>query len=286
MSGIASGSASELGQRRAKLRALRSERFFQMCWQTLGVSGLAAASVWAISQPAWVIHQPEQISVFGNKFLSSETIRSLLPMKYPQSLLSVQPQEIAQKLETAAPIAKATVHRHLFPPGLTVHIKERYPVAIAQLSQGALDAKQKDSGNSTSLIVGVLDENGWWTPLKNYTALQQTIPLPSLKVIGNPSNYRENWPQLYQTLSQSPVKVSEVDWQDSGNVILKTEIGTVHLGPYSSKFDEQLQVIDRMRQLPKHPRYSQIAYIDLKNPQSPAIKLQPGKIQPPAAKSP
>ncbi|HEY9809805.1 MAG TPA: FtsQ-type POTRA domain-containing protein [Halomicronema sp.] len=284
MSGIASGSPSELEleQRRAKLRALRSERFFQLCWQTIGVSGLAAASVWAISQPAWVIHQPEQIIIKGNQFLSGETIRSLLPVKYPQSLLSVQPQQIAQKLEGAAPIAKATVNRHLFPPGLTVHIKERYPVAIAQLSQGALlDSKQQDTSN-----VGILDENGWWTPLKNYTALQKTLPLPSLKVIGNPSLYRENWPELYQTLSQSPVKVSEIDWQDPGNLILKTEIGTVHLGPYSNKFDQQLQVIDRMRQLPKHPRYTQIAYIDLKNPQSPAIKLQPGKTQSPTPKSP
>lgn len=281
MAGIASGSARELAQRRAKLRALRSERFFQLCWQTLGVTSLAAASVWAISQPAWVLHQPEQIAVFGNQFLSSETIRSLLPVKYPQSLLSVQPQEIAQKLEIAAPIAKATVNRHLFPPGLTVHIKERYPVAIAQLSPGSLDPKQQDSGN-----IGILDENGWWTPLKNYTALQQTIPLPSLKVIGNPSHYRENWPQVYQMLSQSPVKVSELDWQDPGNLILKTEIGTVHLGPYSPKFEEQLEAIDRMRQLPAHPRYSQIAYIDLQNPQSPAIKLQTGKTQPKAAKSP
>jgi cell division protein FtsQ len=67
--------------------------------------------------------------------------------------------------------------------------------------------------------------------------------------------------------------VFEVDWQNPGNLILTTELGAVHLGPYSSRIAEQLTVLDKMRQLPKQLDLSQIAYIDLKNPTSPMIHI-------------
>lgn len=291
MASFSSVSQSELGKRRKELRRSRKVKFFQRCWQTIAVSCLAGGLIWVSTRPGWVIYEPEQVEIEGNQFLSAQTVRSLLPLKYPQSLMRLQPQAIAEKLESAAPIAKATVTRHLLPAGLTVRVKERYPVALSQLTtpgepvpnpkavKPAADAIAPKPETASNL--GVLDKNGWWTPLKSYTSLDRTLPLPTLKVIGNPDLYRNDWPSLYQELSRSPVKVSEIDWQDPANLILKTELGTVHLGPYSSKFAAQLGALDKMRQLPKHPRYSQIDYIDLKNPQSPAIKVQSAKVPAP-----
>ncbi|MEQ8957911.1 MAG: cell division protein FtsQ/DivIB, partial [Coleofasciculus sp. C2-GNP5-27] len=48
----------------------------------------------------------------------------------------------------------------------------------------------------------------------------------------------------------------------------------VHLGPDSSQLAEQLAVLDRMRQLPTQLQPSQIAYIDLKNPDRPVIQMK------------
>lgn len=276
MDSIASVSQSELGLRRKQLQRARRRRVLQVCWQTLTAGTLAWGLVWVTCRPAWVIHQPEQVVIEGNQLLSAGTIRSLLPISYPQSLLRLQPEVMAKQLESQAPIAKAAVRRHLFPAGLVVTVKERYPVALTVPAASGPLASPSDPSRS-----GVLDENGWWVPLQNYTSLERSLQLPRLKVIGNPDQYRHEWPPLYEAVSRSPVKVSQIDWQDPANLILKTELGTVHLGPYSSKFVEQLKVLDRMRQLPKHPRYSQIAYIDLKNPASPAVKMLPSAVKAP-----
>jgi cell division protein FtsQ len=268
MDSIASVSQSELGLRRKQLQRARRLRVLQVGWQTLTAGTLAWGLVWVTCRPAWVIHQPEQVVIEGNQLLSAGTIRSLLPISYPQSLLRLQPEVMAKQLESQAPIAKAAVRRHLFPAGLVVTVKERYPVALTVPAASPLASPSDPSR------LGVLDENGWWVPLQSYTSLERSLQLPGLKVIGNPDQYRPDWPPLYAAVSRSPVKVSQIDWQDPANLILKTELGTVHLGPYSSKFVEQLKVLDRMRQLPKHPRYSQIVYIDLKNPASPAVKMR------------
>lgn len=277
MTSIASVSQTELGRRRKQLRQARRQKVLQAFWQTVAVSGLACSLLWVSTRPGWVIHQPEQVVIEGNQFLSAKTIRSLLPLSYPQSLLRLQPQEMAKKLENVGPIAKASVTRHLFPPGLTVQVKERNPVAIAQRSASTATTASERGAN-----VGVLDENGLWTPLERYTSLQPTVQLPTLRAIGNPDQYRPYWPQVYRAVSRSPVKVFEIDWQDPGNLILKTEMGIVHLGSDISKCVEQLAVLDRMRNLPNRVRSGQIAYIDLKNPASPAIKLVPSaeKIKP------
>jgi cell division protein FtsQ len=97
--------------------------------------------------------------------------------------------------------------------------------------------------------------------------------LPKLKVIGSPEYYRSYWTPLYQVVSRTPVKVMEIDCQEPANLILKTELGIVHLGPYTPQLAEQLKVLAKMRQLSKKMNSSQIAYIDLKNPATPLVQM-------------
>src|ERR671932_694199 len=287
MASIASVSQEELTTRRKKLRHARRIRSFQSIWRSLFVGGMASSLVWALMLPDWGIRQPEQVVIEGNHFLSSKAIRSLLPLSYPQSILRVEPQVIAKSLESQAPIAKAIVSRQLLPPGLTIQGKERRPVAIAFGSapkaaiaqsaepQAVIDQAMATQNGKTanSPPTGLLDEQGGWMPSSSYTKLEQNLDLPTLKVIGSSEQYRPYWSEVYQAVSRSPVKVFEIDWQDPANLILKTELGKVHFGPYSSRFTEQLRVLDRMRELPTHISPSQIAYIDLQNPDFPAIQM-------------
>ncbi len=272
-------SQTELGRRRQELRRLRRVRAAAVVWQTLAASAMAAGLLWWISQPAWWISRSEQVKVEGNQWLSDKAVRSLVPLSYPQSLWGIQPQALAEKLESTGPIAKAKVTRNLFPPSLTVEVAERLPVAVAQPTAVL-------RSNSDREKVGWLDARGGWMPSESYSAVRAnssigpgnspTEPqhsLPTLKVIGPLEVYRASWPKFYQGLSGLTVKVFEIDWQNPNNLILKTEIGTVHLGPYSVRTIEQLQVLDRMRQLPKQLSSSKIAYIDLKNPASPMVHL-------------
>jgi cell division protein FtsQ len=136
MPDIAPVTKNELSQRRRQLRKNRRNRLLQTSWRSVAVLGLAAGTVWVVLQPNWVIHRAEQVKIEGNRFLATQSIRSLLPIQYPQSLLRIQSSAISDTLTTKAPIAEAIVERHLFPPGLVIKVREREPVAQAIYGSG------------------------------------------------------------------------------------------------------------------------------------------------------
>ncbi len=282
MDTIGSVSQSELVRRRRQLRRSRRQKVFQAGWQLLAVSSLTGFLLWTTTSPALIIDTPEQVEIEGNKFLSARAVRSLLPLSYPQSLLQLPPQELARELESQGPIAKATVSRQLFPPGLKVSIHERYPVAIA--SEGSAIAAgvpptpppglspNPAVGSPGTPSVGLLDEEGTWMPLESYTSLDPTVQLPQLRVVGPLDLYQSNWKSLYPVIRRSPIKIQEIDWQNPANLILRTELGLVHCGPYGPRFGEQVTRLGQMGDLPNQIDLTQIAYIDLTNPDRPSLQ--------------
>jgi cell division protein FtsQ len=294
MAGIVSIYRKDLAQRRKKLRRQRQMKIIQTIWRTFAVSGLAGGLLWLIIQPMWVLKAPIQIvMISGNQLLSEQTVQSLLVLSYPQSLWRIEPSAIAESLEQQPAIAKATVSRRLFPPCLVIEIQERFPVAIthtlplsktttcntqpqfldksaAKLTPPCL---QNSSSQRKQTDVGLLDASGALIPLEKYTSLNPTGKLPSLKVVGSPEQYRPYWTQIYQAVSQSSVKVMEINFQDPANLILKTDLGNVHLGVPNAQLPQKIKVLVQMRHLPAKFNPGQIAYIDLKNPDSPLVQL-------------
>lgn len=266
MTNIESVSRSKLEQRRKMLRTHRRLKMLHAAWQTLAIGGILGGLVWAATRPVWVLQESSQVTIEGNQLLSTQAIKSLLPVDYPESLLRIQPEAIAATLESQPMIADAIVTRELFPPGLRVLVTERIPVAIAYLRPPQAVTTDAQAN------MGFVDADGVWIPFQTYAA-QSTFKLPELKVIGPWERYHSYWSAVYQGVSRSPVKISEINCQDPTNIILKTELGIVHLGTYSSRLTQQLQVLDQMRQLPQQLNTSQIAYIDLSNPDAPAVQM-------------
>jgi len=275
MTDISSISTEELTSRRRELRRKRRGRALQTSWQILSMTGLTLGVVWMVTLPDWMIRDPSQIVIQGNKSLSSDMIRAMLTIPYPQSILALQPDALARQLEQQAPIAEATVTRRMFPPGMVVQIQERHPVATVYVGSGSSLTPNRRFDNlfATALI----DEKGVWIPYEKFVALNQSERLPTLKVIGLQEQYQSQWVSLYQAVSRSPIKISMIDWREPSNLILYTDIGTVHCGPFGSRFAEQLKVLDQMRQLPDNIESEQVAYIDLSNPDMPMLELAPGK---------
>jgi cell division protein FtsQ len=302
MPDIAPVTRNELQQRRRQLKTNRRNRLLQTSWRSIVVLGLAAATAWIILQPNWVIRRSQQVTIEGNRFVSTQSIRSLLPIQYPQSLLRIQSSQISDALTTKAPIAEAIVERHLFPPGLLIKVREREPVAQAIYGSGGKPAqsdpkivlngengkateKSNASTNSNPRNLGkaatdsttpdaFLDENGMILPIKSYADLNQGMKLPDLKILGNPDIYRGQWTSFYPTLRRSPVKIQSIDWQNPANIRIKSEMGWIHLGPFGRTFALQIRSLDKMRQLPKRLPPEQIDYIDLRNPNNPIIQLK------------
>ncbi|MEH1924700.1 cell division protein FtsQ/DivIB [Nostoc sp.] len=262
MAGIISVSRTDLAQRRQKLRRQRQMKIIQAIWRTFAITGLAGGLLWVAIQPVWMLKAPKQIVMkSGNKLLSDQTTQSLLVLSYPQSLWRIEPSAIANSLKKQPTIAQAIVRRRLFPPGLIIEIQERVPVAVTQTR-----------GNN-KVIIGLLDASGAWMPLEKYTSLNPTKKLPNLRVIGSPKQYCLYWTQLHEAVSRSPVKVMEINCQNPTNLILKTELGNVHLGVPGPQLSEQIKVLAQMRPLATKFNSGQIEYIDLKNPEYPLVQM-------------
>jgi cell division protein FtsQ len=281
--------------RRRQLRGQQRIKLLTGIWRTLAIASLAAAGLWATTQPEWIIRRPGQVVIRGNKLLSTQAIQALLPLSYPQSLLELHPQSIVTTLEAAVPISKTTITRQLFPPRLIVEVQEKQPIAVGQCDRCTLVTPVSGSTKVKSVLQGpadlwLIDNQGTAAPSASYPGLQKSgsptlkvlgffAPQPGQKTAGSVnlvsinSTRKQQWQKLYTALQQNQVKVSAIDWRSDHNLILQTELGTVYLGLFSRNLPQQLKALDQMRKLPQLINTKQVAHIDLNNPEQPLVQI-------------
>lgn len=271
MTDFVTPSPEEISHRRRALRQQRRLRNLQSIWRLLAIAGLATGTFWLVKNPFWLIlRSHDQVIVDGNVLLTDTAVNELLAFQYPQPLLEIEPEVVAERLRAQAPVAFAQVNRQLFPPRIEIVLQERQPVAVTVPSQPGAAAAEQTPNN----FPGLLDAEGYWMPQTEEAGIDRNFDQPTLRVRGFHARYQRQWPDLYQTVRSSTVKISEVDWRSPNNLILKTELGTVHLGIYhSQRLQEQLSVLPRFRSLATHQNAAAVEYIDLSNPQTPAVKL-------------
>lgn len=266
MTSIVSVSSEQLRERRKQLRRQKRIFFWQGLWRFTLIITIMGGLTGIITRSNWIIYGSQQIEIEGNKFLSPEAIRSLLPLDYPQSLLQIEPEILADQLESTGPISQALVSRQVFPPSLKIMVQERKPVAIAT---SPFDQEP-----------GFLDAQGIWMPQSSYNQIQEKLDLPKLKVLGFNEDLRSHWQILYPLIQSSVIKISAVDWQNPNNLVLVTELGKVYCGGSWAFLDQQLRVLAKMRELPTKIAINSIEYVDLTNPQYPTIQLIKDSTQP------
>jgi cell division protein FtsQ len=253
-------SNEELRQRRLQLQQQRRWRALKVCWQVLVLGTLVGGITWAVRQPDWIIHQSPQIQIRGNQYLSANAVREMLGLKYPVSLLHIEPQVLNTTLLRQGNITAVTTHRELIPPRITIQVQDQAPVAMADQAARS----------------GLVNANGDWLPLASYQI--KADRLPRLKLLSANSGLCPDWPTLYQAIQQSPVSVSEVNCRDPLNLLLKTEIGNLRIGAFdSTRFYQQLQKAHELRgwkqaYQSKNPGIPDVKYIDLENPHKPKIQ--------------
>jgi cell division protein FtsQ len=248
-------SESDFVARRRQIRQKRRMKFFQHMWQILFISSATTSLVWLASLPDLKLDNPSQIDIEGNELLTRETLQNMVPVTYPQHIFWVKPDHIADQLQEIAPVKSVEVQRTLFPSKLTVIVKEREPVARA------LRANEE----------GLLDENGAWLPLHSYPA---SIDQPQLTILGFDDQVAQVWAGAYNHISNSPVKITQVDWRDKSNLILTTELGKVHCGIYKpATLARQLKTLDRLRKIDRVLDPKSFLYLDLSNPSTPVLEM-------------
>ena len=270
MSDFVSVSHKDLRRKRQQLRRDRRFKWLRSIWQWLAVLSCTGAIAWTATLPGWIVRRPEQIEIEGDRYLTEAAIRERLPLAYPQSLLQINPEAIERALREHDLVADARVNRQLFPPALIVTIEERRPVAIAYKP-----ANLPPNDERPGIVAGLIDAAGTWIPWEEPVNSNNMIPLPELQVVGEMQMYRSRWAEMYRSVRRSPVRVHRIDWRDPGNLILETELGTVRVGAYTPRFPEQLRVLDRLRNYADRVNPKDIAYIDLKQPETPAFQMRP-----------
>ncbi|NET49164.1 MAG: FtsQ-type POTRA domain-containing protein, partial [Merismopedia sp. SIO2A8] len=281
MSNLEPVSPKTLYKRRQQLRQQRRWNAIRTLWQFFIVASLAGGTGWLMSRPGWIIHDSSAIEIEGTFFLAPDMVRSQLPIDYPKSLVAIPTDQLEAHLKSLDPIADVVIHRQLFPPRLTVQLQEHHPVALlvgnsyTERDSQLYQIPQQQSSPFDLDVTGFIDANGTWLPLTSYQNNTDTTveELPTLRIIGMRRSYREQWSTLYQQIQQSPVTVTEINWQQIDNLILKTEIGTTYHGPYlPTAFAQQLQTIDQMRSETSQLDPSRVRYIDLRSAETPLIQ--------------
>lgn len=248
-----------LKRQRENLRNQRRLKVWQGVWRFLALSGMAGGLVWMVSWPHWVIRDQSQIKIAGNQLLSQQQIQQLVAVSYPQSIWQLPLHQLTKQLEVEPPLKDVYITRQLLPTQLTITVKERQPIAKATSSEG----------------VGYLDGTGVWIPQKFYNKNTKLDAAQKLTVLGFDEKHRSRWMEIYPLILASPIKIMTIDWRDPSNLILETELGTVHCGSYSDRFPEQLQVLGKMRKLSSRVPAQRVVYLDVTNPQSPSVRLKP-----------
>jgi cell division protein FtsQ len=226
------------------------------------MSGIFVGSIWAICQIDWTISKPEQVRIEGNQYLSDTTIRSMLAISYPKSLVELGAEQLTARLIERGFAIDARVDRGLFPPHLTVQIQDLPPVARLV----------RDPTSESSEIY--IDERGLELPLASYRqSVSQSLPTLQLRLPAQGAC--PHWVQLYRAVRTSPVAIGVIDCRDPQNLSLQTEIGKIRLGAIGdlARLTSQIQQLDRLRDWQKLTRDRDVDGLDLENPDFPKLQL-------------
>lgn len=278
---MTSPSVENLAERRQLLRAKRKAKFYKMAWRSLFTTAIAVGTIRLATSPIWLIRSSQQIEVSNNQLIPAENVRTLLPITYPKSLVSLQPRELAKSVATNPAIETAVVRRKLIPPRLQVELTEKIPVAVALPTAQANARNNSKTNAQTSQLhseqpipfrdSGLIDAQGYWMPRNSFAEVGADIVLP-LQVIGMRDEDTLSWQKIYREVSRSPIEVTAIDWSDSNNIVLHSELGKVQIGPYSPQFSAQISALDQLRNIGEQTPLEQIALINLQNPKNPIIE--------------
>ncbi len=233
------------------------------------MSGILAGVAWSVNQRDWTISKPEQVQIQGNRYLSDTTIRSMLAIGYPQSILELAPEQLTTRLLNSGSISSVRIDRRLLPPRLVVQIEDRPPVAQLLESDSTPPLK-------------FLDERGTQIPISHYLTSVR-VTLPRLRVFASDYQMCPSWPQLYPAIYSSAVSIESIDCRNPQNLILQTEVGKIRLGSFIDRprLNQQIQQLDLLRDWRKHTNVLEVDYLDLENPAAPKLQLkQSGTVKP------
>lgn len=229
----------------------------------LAVLGMTATGLgWILLTQGWTLRNDEQISVSGSQRLGRSAVMDAAQLDLPLQLLSLQPREIEQNLLKTLPIQAASVQRQLLPPGLTVQLEDRRPLAAAT-RQGKQGVER-----------GMVDRRGQW--MARTTAEHGEQPETTIQVLGWTPVQRPLLEELLERRDQLGSPLQAIAFSADGALSVQTTaLGLVQLGSDPRLLERQLATLSQLtRSLPVQLRRQPGSSIDLSDPSKPELQLQ------------
>ena len=249
-------------ERRRQLRQQRRRERLRQLWRITLLSVTATGLGWVLLREGWVLRNPDQIEVLGSSQVHREQVIREAHLQLPLSLLSLKPQELAQRLSAGLPVEQVQISRLMLPPRLRISLVEREAVAQAQ--------RRSNRGMER----GFVDRLGNWMTSRQQRS-SSTTRTPQVMVLGWQERLRAPLSEVLAQQEQLGSALQQVRFEPNGSLWLRTAaLGDVHLGPPDDRLTRRLEVLRHLSShLPKQIKNLKIQSIDLSDPEQPELGL-------------
>ena len=257
--------------RRRQLRQQRRQERLRQVWRFVVFTGVALGLGYALLRYGWVLQGPEQVEVSGSRQVQRDQVIQAAGLRFPLTLLSLQPTRLARELSVALPVDQVQVQRLMAPPRLRVQLVDRRAVARAERR------------GPRGLELGFVDQLGHWMPMRQQTGvgLDPSQGRLTLLIKGWQPRYREALAVLLSRRQQLGSALLTIRFEPGGSLWLDTtSLGAVRFGPLDQRLPQRIEVLEHLlKELPSRLQGRRLQAIDLSDPDQPELAL-PGPLKP------
>ena len=257
--------------RRRQLRQQRRQERLRQVWRFVVFTAVALGLGYALLRYGWVLQGPEQVEVSGSRQVQRDQVIQAAGLRFPLTLLSVQPTRLARELSVALPVDQVQVQRLMAPPRLRVQLVDRRAVARAERR------------GPRGLELGFVDQLGNWMTVRQQTGvgLDPSQSRLTLLIKGWQPRYREALAVLLSRRQQLGSALLTIRFEPGGSLWLDTtSLGAVRFGPLDQRLPQRIEVLEHLlKELPSRLQGRRLQAIDLSDPDQPELAL-PGPLKP------
>ncbi|MFQ6537605.1 MULTISPECIES: cell division protein FtsQ/DivIB [Aphanothece] len=249
-------------ERRRQLRQQRRRERLRNLWRLLVLAGLAAALGYGLLRQGWTLTGPEQVEVLGSRQVKADQVIQAAKLRFPQTLLGLEPRRIADELAATLPVEQVQVIRLMAPPRLRVTLVDREAVARAQ--------RRTPRG----MEQGYVDRLGQWMN-SSQGQLLNGEEAAGLLVKGWHPRHRAALTEVLEQRASLGKDLLEIRFEPAGTLWLRSaSLGDVRLGPADAQLKRRLNVLEHLvKELPPQLKGRQLRSLDLSDPEQPELAI-------------
>jgi cell division protein FtsQ len=203
----------------------------------------------------------QDIRISGSELFSQNDVVNNSSLKLPIRLIIIKTNLLEKELKQNLSLKNVSVNRELFPFGLTIHVKERNPIAYGEKIFN--DKK----------ISGFIDKDGFFINKKNTNYINSNKL--TIKVFGWQEKFKQTLSKIFVSQENYKFEIVKITFSPNGFLTVEEkDLKTIFLGFNPNLINYQLQIINNLKNEFRKNNFSKkIDNIDLTDPNKPKIKV-------------